>query len=97
MLNKHSGSEQQSLQRSKKSITLEKEIERKVRKTQARLIEKTDQGWSMSSVLNLLVSAGLQQTKKITRNDWQRIKKAVENKTISFDDSLIADFVRKVA
>lgn len=68
MLNKHSESGQQALQRSKKSIALEKEIETKVRKTQARLIERTDQNWSLSSVLNLLVSAGLQQTKKMTRN-----------------------------
>jgi hypothetical protein len=97
MINKYSPSEPKSLQRSKKSITLEKEIETKVRKTQARLIEKTDQNWSMSSVLNLLVSAGLQQTKKMTRNDWQKIKKAVESKTISFDDSMISDFVRKMA
>jgi hypothetical protein len=97
MLNKHSPSEPKSLQRSKKSITLEKEIETKVRKTQARLIERTDQNWSMSAVLNLLVSAGLQQTKKMTRNDWQKIKKDVMSKTISFDDSLISDFVRKMA
>ncbi len=97
MINRYSALEPKSLQRSKKSITLEKEIETKVRKTQARLIEKTDQNWSLSSVLNLLVSAGLQQTKKMTRSDWQKIKEAVEGKTISFDESLIADFVRKIA
>lgn len=84
-------------QRSKKSITLENEIETKVRKIQARLIEKTDQNWSLSAVLNILVSAGIQQTKKMTKNDWQKIREAVDNKTISFDDSLIVDFVKKLS
>lgn len=90
-------SEQQTLQRSKKSITLEKEIETKVRKIQARLIEKTDQNWSMSTVLNLLVSAGIYQTKKMSKNDWQNLRESVENKTIRFDESLIADFVKKLS
>jgi hypothetical protein len=83
--------------KSKKSITLEKEIETKVRKIQARLIEKTDQNWSLSVVLNILVTAGLMQTKKIGRAEWQKIKSLVDNKTISFDDSLISDFVKKMA
>jgi hypothetical protein len=47
--------------KSKKSITLEKEIETKVRRIQARLIEKTDQNWSLSTVLNILVTGGLLQ------------------------------------
>lgn len=82
--------------KSKKSITLEKEIETKVRRIQARLIEKTDQNWSLSSVLNILVTAGLMQSKKMSRNDWQKIRTLVENKTVSFDESTIMDFVKKV-
>ncbi len=82
--------------KSKKSITLEKEIETKVRRIQARLIEKTDKNWSLSVVLNILVTAGLMQTKKMTRADWDKIKSQVRNKTIRFDDSTIADFVKKI-
>jgi len=82
--------------KSKKSITLEKEIEIKIRKIQARLIEKTDRSWSMSMVLNMLVTGGLMYTKKMSRSDWQKIRSALEQKTVSFDDSLITDFVRKI-
>lgn len=84
-------------QRSKKSITLEKEIETKVRRIQARLMEKTDKNWSMSAVLNILITAGLMQTKKMDGADWQKIKTLVDEKAISFDESLIADFVRKIS
>jgi hypothetical protein len=82
--------------KSKKSITLEREIEVKVRKIQARLIEKTDKTWSMSIVLNILVTGGLLQTKKMSTSEWQKIRSMIEQKTISFDDSLITDFVKKV-
>lgn len=86
-----------TIPKSKKSITLEKEIETKVRKIQARLIEKTDQSWSISMVLNMLVTGGLLHTKKMTRADWQKVRSMVEQKTVSFDDSLITDFVKKIS
>lgn len=83
--------------KSKKSITLEKEIETKVRRIQGRLIEKTDRSWSLSEVLNILVTAGLQQTKRMSRAEWQRILQSVDDKTINFDDSTISDFIKKIA
>lgn len=83
--------------KSKKSITLEREIETKVRKIQARLIEKTDQNWSLSTVLNILVTGGLLQTKKMSSSDWQKIAAMVDNKSINFDDSLINDFTKKIS
>jgi len=82
--------------KSKKSITLEKEIETKVRRIQARLIEKTDQNWSLSTVLNILVTGGLLQTKKMSKNDWQKIRTLVEQKSISFDEGTLMDFVKKI-
>jgi hypothetical protein len=85
-----------SVPKSKKSITLEKEIETKVRRIQARLIEKTDQNWSLSTVLNILVTGGLLQTKKMSKNDWQKIRMLVEQKAINFDESTMMDFVKKI-
>lgn len=85
-----------SMQKSKKSITLEKEIETKARKIQARLIEKTNQTWSLSQVLNILVTAGLMQTKKTSKTEWQKIRAMVDGKTVNFDNSLISDFVKKM-
>ncbi len=82
--------------KSKKSITLEKEIETKVRRIQARLIEKTDQSWSISMVLNILVTGGLIHTKKMSKAEWQKVRAMVEEKEVSFDYSMITDFVRKI-
>ena len=90
------GKDSPKIPKSKKSITLEKEIETKVRKIQARLIEKTDQSWSISMVLNMLVTGGLIHTKKMSKVDWQKVREMVEQKTVSFDDSMITDFVKKI-
>ncbi len=59
-----------SIIRSKKSITLDPQIETKVRKIQARLIEKTDKNWSVSTVLNILTTIGLIYSKKLDRDEW---------------------------
>lgn len=83
-------------QKAKKSITLENDLEDNVRRIQARLIERTNKNWSLSIVLNMLVAAGIQQTKKMNRNDWQKIKNTIENRTINFDDSFIMDLVKKL-
>jgi hypothetical protein len=48
-------------------------------------------------VLNILVTAGLMQTKKMSRADWQKIKTLVEDKTVTFGDELISDFVKKMS
>lgn len=82
--------------RSKKSITIDPEIETKARKIQARLIEKTDRTWSVSVVLNILAMAGFLQAKKMSKADWQEALSAVERKTVKIDDSAVLDIIRKL-
>ena len=83
-------------QKAKKSITLENKLEDNVRRIQARLIERTNRNWSLSLVLNVLVATGIQQTKKMSRNDWQKIRQIVEDRTVNFDDSYIMDLIKKL-
>ena len=83
-------------QKAKKSITLENKLEDNVRRIQARLIERTNKNWSLSMVLNILVATVIQQTKKMSRNDWQKIRQIVEDRTVNFDDSYIMDLIKKL-
>lgn len=83
--------------RSKKSVTLEKELESAVRMIQSRLIASTDGYWSASNVLNMLIAGGLVAAKRFDRSDWQRIKSAVERKKLGFDEKTIQDFAKKIA
>lgn len=47
-------------------------------------------------VLNILVTGGLTHTKKMSKSEWQKVRAMVEEKEVSFDDSMITDFVRKI-
>lgn len=83
--------------RSKKSITMDPEIETKARKIQARLIEKTDKNWSVSVVLNILAAVGLVYSKKLNKTEWQMALSMVESNSVKIDDSAILDIVKKLA
>ncbi len=86
-----------AVNRTKKSITMDPEIETKARKIQAKLIEKTDKGWSVSVVLNILAVGGLLQAKKMSRDDWQKALSMIETKTVRIDDSIISDIIKKLS
>ena len=83
--------------RSKKSITMDPQIETGARRIQAKLIEKTDKGWSVSIVLNILAAVGLTHSKKLSRDEWQKVLAMVEDKSVKVEDSAIFDIVRKLA
>lgn len=84
-------------QRSKKSITIEKEIESALKKIQSQLIVSSEGYWSLSNVLNIVTAGGLIASKKLDRSDWQKIKTMVEQKKIDFDDKTVSDLAKKIA
>jgi len=44
------------------TVTIDEELNRKVRNLQVRLITSTQKGWSYSSVLGILIKEGLEST-----------------------------------
>jgi len=83
--------------RSKKSITMDPQIETGARRIQAKLIEKTDKGWSVSVVLNILAAIGLAHSKKLSRDEWQKVLSMVEDNAVKVEDSAILDIVKKLS
>jgi hypothetical protein len=83
--------------RSKKSVTIEKEIESALKKVQSQLIVSSEGYWSLSNVLNIVIAGGLIASKRLDRSDWQKIKSMVGQKKIDFDDKTIRDLAKKIA
>lgn len=83
--------------RSKKSVTIEKEIESALKKIQSQLIVSSEGYWSLSNVLNMVAAGGLIASKRLDRIEWQKIKAAVEQKQLDFDDKTIRDLAKKIA
>jgi Na+/phosphate symporter len=87
----------QEKQRSKKSITIEKEIESALKKIQSQLIVSSDGYWSLSNVLNIVTAGGLIASKRLDRSEWQKIRSMVEQKKMDFDYKVIQDLAKKIA
>jgi Na+/phosphate symporter len=87
----------QEKQRSKKSITIEKEIESALKKIQSQLIVSSDGYWSLSNVLNIVTAGGLIASKRLDRSEWQKIRSMVEQKKMDFDYKAIQDLAKKIA
>lgn len=87
----------QEKQRSKKSITLEKELESALRKIQSQLIVSSDGYWSLSNVLNIVAAGGIIASKRLDRSEWQKIRAAVEQKRLDFDHKALQDLAKKIA
>ncbi|CAE6502244.1 MAG: hypothetical protein QXE84_08205 [Candidatus Nitrosotenuis sp.] len=87
----------QEKQRSKKSMTLEKELESALKKVQSQLIVSSDGYWSLSNVLNMVAAGGIYASKKLDRSEWQKIRVAVEQKRLDFDDKTVRDLAKKIA
>jgi hypothetical protein len=83
--------------RSKKSITIEKEIESALKKIQSQLIVNSEGYWSLSNVLNIVVAGGLIASKKLDRTEWQKIKITIKTKRLNFDEKMIRDLAKKIA
>jgi hypothetical protein len=51
------------------TFTIDEDLDKKIRHLQVDLISKTNQGWSYSSVLSVIIEEGLKvlSTKKITK------------------------------
>ncbi|MFY9300570.1 MAG: hypothetical protein WAO91_05225 [Candidatus Nitrosotenuis sp.] len=84
-------------QRSKKSMTLEKELESALKKIQSQLIVSSEGYWSLSNVLNIVAAGGLIASKKLDRAEWQKIRSAVEQKRLDFDEKIVRDLAKKIA
>lgn len=83
--------------RSKKSVTIEKEIESALKKIQSQLIVNSEDYWSLSNVLNIVTAGGLVASKRLDRAEWQKIKSTVEQKKLDFDEKTIRGLAKKIA
>jgi len=82
--------------RSKKSVTIEKEIESALKKIQSQLIVSSEGYWSLSNVLNIVIAGGLIASKRLDRSEWQKIRTQIKTKRLDFDEKTVRDLIKKI-
>ncbi len=81
----------------KKSITIDSNLEEKLREIQSQLIGITKRSWSLSAIINLSIAAGLLAADKLSKDDWSKIKSIMEGRVVTIDNKKIRYFVSIIA
>ena len=63
-----------SIPRGRRTITIDVDLEKKLRDIQAQMIMKTNKNWSLSTILNVVILAGIIGSIGLDRNEWKIIQ-----------------------
>ena len=80
----------------KVSITIDSDIESKLRKIQSRYIDSIGENCNLSMLINLVLATGLVATKRLKKEDWRQIRSILEGKKIPFDCKTAKEYVEKL-
>ena len=83
--------------RSRKSLTLEPQLLELLVDLKVKLIQKTRQDFSISTLVNLLTVAGLSSADKLSLREYMAIKSMVKEKRIRISGKTIQNCVSKLS
>ena len=75
------------------TISLEKEVEEKIKQLQDELVKKAGKAWSISKTINVLLIGGILSQKSLHIRDWTTIKNYSDGKPIDLSDETIEEYV----
>ena len=60
--------------RGRRTITIDTDLEKKLRDIQGQMIVASNKNWSLSAVLNVVVLAGIVGSSSLGKDEWKAIK-----------------------
>lgn len=81
----------------RRTITIYPDIEAKLRDIQTELMKATNKNWSLSTIVNIVLLAGLIGSDGLIEEDWDMIKSFTERKSLGLEDNKIRVYVAKLA
>ncbi|TLX93487.1 MAG: hypothetical protein E6K93_02085 [Thaumarchaeota archaeon] len=96
MTSVHKNKQEVPNQKRKRSITINTILEEKLREIQSQLIGSTKTSWSLSMIVNVLITSGLLALDKLSREDFRIIKHFIESNKVTFDNKAIRDCVVQI-
>ena len=96
MTSVHKNKQEVPNQKRKRSITINTVLEEKLREIQSQLIGSTKTSWSLSMIVNVLITSGLLALDKLSREDFHIIKHFIESDKVTFDNKAIRDYVVQI-
>ena len=67
-------SKKSGARRSRRTITIDTDLEKKLRDIQGQMIVASNKNWSLSAILNVVVLAGIVGSSSLGKDEWKVIK-----------------------
>ena len=80
----------------RRTVTIDKRIEDKLRDLQASLITSTHKDWSFTKIVNLVVLGGLLASRDFDERTWHRLKNFLEGNDINLDPDIVYSYANKI-
>lgn len=80
----------------RRTITIDVNLEAKLRDIQGQLIMAGNKNWSLSAILNIVILAGIIGSEKLTREDWKIIKAFLKKNEINLKRYNIKDYLNNL-
>ena len=84
-------------QKERRTITIDKDLEAKLRDLQGQLIMSGNKNWSLSAILNGVVLAGIICSPKLGKEDWKIIKLFLKKNNVNIKRYTIKDYIENLS
>ena len=87
----------QTPQKERRTITIDKNLEAKLRDLQGQLIMSGNKNWSLSAILNGVILAGIIGSPKLGKEDWKIIKLFLKKTNVNLKRYPIKDYIENLS
>ena len=86
-----------TVQKERRTITIDVDLEAKLRDLQGQLIMVGRKNWSLSAILNGVIQAGIIGSPKLGKDDWKIIKSFLKKKDVNLRRYTIKDYIKNLS
>ena len=83
--------------KTRRTITIDPDLEKKVRDIQGQLIVASNKNWSLSAILNVVVLAGIMGgSSSLTKPEWKVIRSFLKGDKLNLRKFIISGYVKNL-
>ena len=90
-------SKKSGTRRSRRTITIDPDLEKRLRDIQGQLIMASNKNWSLSAILNVVVLAGIiGGSSSLNKDEWKVIKSFLKGEKLNLSRFTISGYVKNL-
>ncbi len=89
-------SKKSGTKRGRRTITIDTDLEKKLRDIQGQMILASNKNWSLSAILNVVVLAGIVGSSSLGKDEWKVIKSFLKGDKLNLRQFAPFEFVENL-